>query len=61
MNVIRPMLAEREPIGSSRAQVDLMEAALLKAYLGAGQPEEMWALLAARRGCRSPDPYRPTA
>jgi tetratricopeptide (TPR) repeat protein len=49
INAIEPMLAERERIGGSRAQVDLVEATLLKAYLGAGRLAEMRRLLAARR------------
>ncbi|MFZ4411066.1 MAG: hypothetical protein ACOYOH_27235 [Paracraurococcus sp.] len=49
IDAIEPLLAERERIGGSRAQVDLVEATLLKAYLGAGRLEEMRALLAARR------------
>ena len=48
INAIEPMLAERERIGGSRAQVDLVEATLLKAYLGAGRLAEMRRLLAAR-------------
>jgi tetratricopeptide (TPR) repeat protein len=49
IEAIEPLLAERARIGGSRAQVDLVEATLLKAYLGAGRMEAMRALLAARR------------
>ena len=49
IEAILPVLPERERIGGSRAQVDLVEATLLKAYLGAGRLEEMRGLLAARR------------
>ena len=63
INAIEPMLAERERIGGSRAQVDLVEATLLKAYLGTGRLAEMRRLLAAggpaRQGCRWPPNGRP--
>ncbi|MFC7474786.1 hypothetical protein ACFQS7_10500 [Dankookia sp. GCM10030260] len=49
IEAIAPIMAERARIGGSRAQVDLVEATLLKAYLGAGRLAEMRALLAARR------------
>ena len=46
---IAPMLAERERVGGSRAQVDLVEFTLLRAYLLSGQPELARRLLAERR------------
>ena len=49
IDAIEPMLAERERIGGSRAQVDLVEFTLLKAYLGAGRMDDARNLLGARR------------
>lgn len=49
IDTIVPMLPERERVGGSRAQVDLVEITLLRAYLCAGRPEEARRLLAARR------------
>jgi hypothetical protein len=43
------MLSERERMGGSRAQVDLIEATLLRAYLCSGRRREALDLLAARR------------
>jgi hypothetical protein len=43
------MLPDRERMGGSRAQVDLVEATLLRAYLSAGRLEEARHLLANRR------------
>jgi hypothetical protein len=43
------MLPERERMGGSRAQVDLVEATLLQAYLNAGREAEARRLLADRR------------
>jgi hypothetical protein len=48
-DLIAPMLPERERMGGSRAQVDLLEATLLRAYLCTGQVEEARQLLADRR------------
>ncbi|MDI1284376.1 MAG: tetratricopeptide repeat protein [Reyranella sp.] len=49
IDLIVPMLAERERMGGSRAQVDLVEATLLRAYLNAGRVAEAQHLLAERR------------
>jgi len=49
IDAIKPMLPERERIGGSRAQVDLVEFTLMKAYLNAGRPEEARRLLDVRR------------
>lgn len=46
---LAPLAGENERIGGSRAQHDLIEFTLLKAYLNAGRLEEARALLAARR------------
>ncbi len=49
IDLIVPILPERERMGGSRAQVDLIEATLLRAYLGSGRLEEAQRLLAGRR------------
>lgn len=49
IRLIEPMLPERERIGGSRAQGDLVEATLLRAYLAAGREAEARHLTAARR------------
>lgn len=49
IDLIVPMLPERERMGGSRAQVDLVEATLLRAYLSSGRDAEAKRLLAARR------------
>ncbi|MDP1839894.1 MAG: tetratricopeptide repeat protein [Reyranella sp.] len=49
IDLIVPMLSERERMGGSRAQVDLVEATLLRAYLNAGREAEARHLLAKRR------------
>jgi tetratricopeptide (TPR) repeat protein len=49
IDLIVPMLPERERMGGSRAQVDLVEATLLRAYLNAGRVAEAQHLLANRR------------
>ena len=49
INAMEPMMPERERICGSRAQVDLVEATLLKAYLGAGRPDDVRRLLRDRR------------
>lgn len=43
------VLPERERFSGSRAQLDLLEFTLLKAYLESGRPEDARQLLAARR------------
>src|SRR6267143_1787078 len=47
--VLAPLAAENERIGGSRAQHDLIEFTLLKAYLDADRAEEARRLLSARR------------
>jgi hypothetical protein len=49
IEALAPLAGENERIGGSRAQHDLIEFTLLKAYLDAGQPEEARALLGKRR------------
>jgi tetratricopeptide (TPR) repeat protein len=46
---LAPLAGEDERIGGSRAQHDLIEFTLLKAYLNAGRLEEAQRLIAARR------------
>jgi tetratricopeptide (TPR) repeat protein len=49
IEVFAPLAGENERIGGSRAQHDLIEFTLLKAYLNADRPEEARRLLGARR------------
>jgi tetratricopeptide (TPR) repeat protein len=49
IELLAPLAAENERIGGSRAQHDLIEFTLLKAYLEAGRAEEAQRLLGARR------------
>jgi tetratricopeptide (TPR) repeat protein len=49
IDLIERMLPERERIGGSRAQGDLVEATLLQAYLASGREAEARRLTAARR------------
>jgi hypothetical protein len=49
IDLVEPMLPERERMGGSRAQVDLIEATLLRAYLCAGQLEKARRRLVERR------------
>jgi tetratricopeptide (TPR) repeat protein len=46
---LAPLAGENERIGGSRAQHDLIEFTLLRAYLGADRPEEARRLIEARR------------
>jgi tetratricopeptide (TPR) repeat protein len=46
---IEGILAERERMGGSRAQLDLVEFTLLRAYLAAGRHEDARRLMAVRR------------
>ncbi|MGH7095006.1 MAG: hypothetical protein ACREFB_15935, partial [Stellaceae bacterium] len=46
---LAPLAGENERIGGSRAQHDLIEFTLLKAYLNANRVEEARCLLGARR------------
>jgi hypothetical protein len=49
IDAFAPLAGKSERIGGSRAQHDLIEFTLLKAYLNAGRPAEARHLLAARR------------
>jgi hypothetical protein len=49
IDLIVPILPERERMGGSRAQVDLMEATLLRAYICSGRLQDARRLLAERR------------
>ena len=49
IEALAPLAGQNERIGGSRAQHDLIEFTLLKAYLGAGRLEEARQLLGARR------------
>src|SRR5215813_2520324 len=49
IEALAPLASQNERIGGSRAQHDLIEFTLLKAYLGAGRLEEAKRLLSARR------------
>lgn len=49
IEALAPLAGENERIGGSRAQHDLIEFTLLKAYLNAGRLEEARRLLGARR------------
>jgi hypothetical protein len=46
---IEPTLAERERIGGSRAQIDLVEFTLMRAYVEAGRLDELRELVRQRR------------
>ena len=46
---LEPIAAELERIGGSRAQLDLVEFTLLKAYLGADRPDDARRMLSVRR------------
>ena len=49
IELFESILPDRERMGGSRAQVDLVEATLMRAYLTAGCVTEAERLLAARR------------
>ncbi len=49
IDALAPLVAQSERIGGSRAQHDLIEFTLLKAYLNAERLEEARSLLSARR------------
>jgi hypothetical protein len=49
IEALAPLAGENERIGGSRAQHDLIECTLLKAYINANQLEEAQRLLTARR------------
>src|SRR5439155_3057722 len=48
IDALRPIADELERIGGSRAQLDLVEFTLLKAYLGAGRPNDARRMLSGR-------------
>lgn len=48
ITALAPFIGELERLGGSRAQLDLVEFTLLKAYLGAGRPDEASRMLQAR-------------
>ena len=50
--LIEAMFPERARLSGSRAQIDLVEFTLLKAYLAIGRLEEARQLIARRRGPR---------
>jgi tetratricopeptide (TPR) repeat protein len=52
IDALEPIAGELERIGGSRAQLDLVEFTLLKAYLGADRPDDARRL----RNSRRPDP-----
>jgi Tfp pilus assembly protein PilF len=49
VDALAPIVDELERLGGSRAQLDLIEFTLLKAYLGAGRPDDAQRMLSARR------------
>ena len=49
ISALEPIVDELERLGGSRAQLDLIEFTLLKAYLGAGHREDAQRMLSARR------------
>ena len=49
IEALQPIAGEFERIGGSRAQLDLVEFTLVKAYLGAGRLDEARRMLSARR------------
>ena len=48
-DALEPILGELERIGGSRAQLDLIEFTLLKAYVAAGRPHDARRMLQERR------------
>lgn len=56
IEALAPLAGQNERIGGSRAQHDLIEFTLLKAYLGAQRLDEAKALLSARRPSASSVP-----
>jgi tetratricopeptide (TPR) repeat protein len=49
IDALEPVVDELERLGGSRAQLDLIEFTLLKAYLGAGRPDDAQRMLGLRR------------
>ena len=55
IDALAPVVGELERIGGSRAQLDLVEFTLLKAYLAADRADDARRMLGARRrGCLTP-------
>jgi tetratricopeptide (TPR) repeat protein len=48
IDALAPVVGELERLGGSRAQLDLIEFTLLKAYLGADRPDDAQRMLGAR-------------
>ena len=54
IDALEPIAGELERIGGSRAQLDLVEFTLLKAYVGADRQDDAWRKLSSRlRGSAS--------
>src|SRR6202011_3832529 len=51
IDALEPIAGELERIGGSRAQLDLVEFTLLKAYIGANRLDDAHRTLSARRRC----------
>ena len=49
IDVLEPIAGELERLGGSRAQLDLVEFTLVKAYLGAGRLDDARRMLSVRR------------
>jgi tetratricopeptide (TPR) repeat protein len=49
IDALEPVVGELERIGGSRAQLDVVEFTLLKAYLGANRPDDARRMLSGRR------------
>jgi len=49
IDALEPIAGELERIGGSRAQLDLVEFTLVKAYLGANRPDDARRMLSGRR------------
>ena len=56
IDALAPLMGQNERIGGSRAQHDLIEFTLLKAYIEVGRPEAARGLLRARRQGAAPPP-----
>src|SRR5207248_10085755 len=49
IDALKPITGELERIGGSRAQLDLVEFTLLRAYIGAGRLDNARRMLSTRR------------
>ena len=55
IDALEPIIGELERIGGSRAQLDLVEFTLLKAYIGSDRLDDARRMVSERhRGCSSP-------